>query len=152
MGRVLQLSVENGYQRFIDIVARGRDMQKQAVEKVAQGRVWDGRTARDLGLVDEMGSLREAVARAARLAGLDQVRARYLERPSGLFSFVSLPQDVHAPLSGRLLPGSLARILALIPAPLPAPLALLLHHADPGHVYAYTPLPRVLPPGPRRIH
>ena len=151
LSRALQLSVENGYHRFIDIVARGRDMRKQAVEGVAQGRVWDGRTARSLGLVDELGSLSDAVARAARLAGLDHVRARYLKTPSGLFSLAGFPLDVHAPLTGRRLPDSLARTLALIPRELTAPLSLLLNHADPGHVYAYTPLPLVLPHGPGPI-
>jgi protease-4 len=48
--------IEQGYRRFIQRVAEGRNMQPEAVEKIAQGRVWAGTTAKELGLVDEIGS------------------------------------------------------------------------------------------------
>ncbi|MCK5205447.1 MAG: signal peptide peptidase SppA, partial [Desulfobacterales bacterium] len=53
--------IERGYRRFVQRVAEGRNMQPEAVEKIAQGRVWAGITAKDLGLVDEIGSLQDAV-------------------------------------------------------------------------------------------
>lgn len=66
----IQLGVEEGYSRFISIVAEGRGMPPEKVKTLAEGRVWDGATARELGLVDELGGLDEAVAAAGKLAGI----------------------------------------------------------------------------------
>jgi protease-4 len=66
----MQSGVEYGYRQFLSIVAQGRKMDIADVERIAQGRVWDGRTAVRLGLVDELGNLEDAVAAAAKLAGL----------------------------------------------------------------------------------
>ena len=76
----IQLSVENGYRRFVDIVAQGRKMTPVAVEAVAEGRVFSGLDARKLGLVDKLGGLDEAIAAAAGLCGLKQYRAVYIKR------------------------------------------------------------------------
>ena len=62
--------MEHGYGEFIDLVANGRDMSKESVEAIAQGRVWSGAAAQEIGLVDELGNLEDAVARAAELAEL----------------------------------------------------------------------------------
>lgn len=80
-GRVLQLTVENGYQRFLEIVSTGRNMTTAEVDAVGQGRVWSGRRALELGLVDEMGDLDQAVEAAAELANLDDWSVRYIEQP-----------------------------------------------------------------------
>ena len=71
LGEAIQLGVEEGYGRFISIVAEGRDMEPEKVYELAEGRVWDGATARELGLVDELGDLEDAVAAAGMLAGTD---------------------------------------------------------------------------------
>ena len=78
--RILQSSVEFGYGQFIDLVARGRDMPRAEVEKVAQGRVWQGSKALELGLVDALGDVNVALAKAAELAGLEQWRATDLRQ------------------------------------------------------------------------
>jgi protease-4 len=85
---ILQASVEFGYGQFIDLVARGRDMSKAEVEKVAQGRVWQGSKALELGLVDALGGVDVALTKAADLAGLEQWTAIDLRRsldPQSLF-------------------------------------------------------------------
>ncbi len=79
--RSLQLTVENGYDRFIGLVSASRDMTVEAVDAVAQGQVWSGKTALELGLVDQMGSRAEAVAAAAELAGLENYDERVIEAP-----------------------------------------------------------------------
>ena len=79
-----QLSVENGYRRFIDIVAKGRKMTPAAVEAIAEGRVFSGRDAQKLGLVDKLGGLDEAIAAAADLCGLKQYRVVYIKRKLSL--------------------------------------------------------------------
>lgn len=80
--RLLQAGVESVYRRFLAIVAQSRGKSPAQVDQIAQGRVWDGGTARQLGLVDGLGGLDEAVAKAAQLAKLgDEREVTYLERP-----------------------------------------------------------------------
>jgi protease-4 len=92
--RLVQMGVEGIYSRFLGIVAQSRGTTPQRVDQVAQGRVWAGGPARQLGLVDSFGGMEEAVAKAAELAKLgDERGVSYLERPkswreevAGLFS------------------------------------------------------------------
>ena len=80
--QLLQTSVESIYGRFLGIVAQSRKKTPQQIDQIAQGRVWDGGTARQLGLVDGFGSMDEAIAKAAELAKLgDERGVTYLERP-----------------------------------------------------------------------
>ncbi len=84
---VFQAGVEHGYHDFIGHVANARHLTPQRVDEIGQGRVWDGGTAHQIGLVDRFGTLDDAVAEAARRAHLDpkNVHAEYLEKkPSGL--------------------------------------------------------------------
>ena len=69
--KFLQNSVDWGYDRFISMVAQGRQLTKERVHEIAQGRVWLGKDAVKLGLVDQLGSLDDAVKKAAELAKLD---------------------------------------------------------------------------------
>jgi protease IV len=82
-GRLIQTGVESTYRRFLSIVSESRHKTPADVDRIAQGRVWDGGTARQLGLVDGFGGMAEAVAKAADLAhlGNDDRGLRYLEPP-----------------------------------------------------------------------
>ncbi len=73
--------IEHGYRRFVQRVAEGRNMQPEAVEKIAQGRVWAGITAKDLGLVDKIGSLQDAVDAIAETADLTDYEISYITQP-----------------------------------------------------------------------
>src|SRR3546814_4623571 len=64
------------YGRFVGLVAQSRRKTPQQIDAIAQGRVWDGGTARQIGLVDRFGGLEEAVAEAAKLAKIDPAKAR----------------------------------------------------------------------------
>jgi protease-4 len=77
----LQLQIEKGYQRFVERVSQGRNMAPEAVEKVAQGRVWAAQTAKGLGLIDKFGGLEPAVESAAKLAKLEKYDLVVIERP-----------------------------------------------------------------------
>jgi protease-4 len=70
--QLLQLFVEDTYDDFIGDVAASRGMEKSAVDLIAQGQVWTGVEALENGLVDELGSLDDAVSAAALLAGLSE--------------------------------------------------------------------------------
>ncbi|MGD9810524.1 MAG: signal peptide peptidase SppA [Sphingobium sp.] len=74
--RITQLGVEDIYRRFLAHVASARGMTPEQVDRIAQGRVWDGGTARQLKLVDSFGDLEQAVAEAAKLAKIDPATAR----------------------------------------------------------------------------
>ena len=74
MDNVLQAAVEHTYNRFVNLVARGRDMAPDAVEGIAQGHVWSGRKALELGLVDGLGHLDDAIEAAAERAGIEDYK------------------------------------------------------------------------------
>ena len=69
---VFQQSVEKGYRDFLSVVADGRNLDASYVDQVGQGRVWIGERATGLKLVDKLGTIDEAVASAAALAGLEE--------------------------------------------------------------------------------
>jgi protease IV len=81
MRDVFQNSIDDTYQRFLQLVADGRNMSLAEVDSIAQGRVWTGEQAMELGLVDGMGDLDRAVASAAALAGLTAWQTVTIERP-----------------------------------------------------------------------
>ncbi|MGE6222543.1 signal peptide peptidase SppA [Aeromonas media] len=70
IGQAIQLSVEDTYQRFVGLVGKGRGLSPEEAEKAAEGRVWTGQDAKELGLVDEFGNLDDALKAAAELANL----------------------------------------------------------------------------------
>ncbi|HEY8591683.1 MAG TPA: signal peptide peptidase SppA [Sphingomicrobium sp.] len=82
--QLIQTGVNATYARFLSLVAQSRKKTPQQVNEIAQGRVWDGGSARQIGLVDGFGGMEEAIAKAAQLAKLgDERRVRYFEAPKG---------------------------------------------------------------------
>ncbi len=96
-----QSSVEAIYARFTTLVATSRRLPVARVREIAEGRVWAGGDARQLGLIDAFGGLEEAVTAAARLANLERedVYLRYPPVETDLFS--QLLASMAAPLPGR---------------------------------------------------
>jgi protease-4 len=72
MKKLFQLLINDTYDDFISGVASAREMDKDAVDTVAQGQVWTGRDALQHGLIDELGSLDDSIRAAAELAGLEE--------------------------------------------------------------------------------
>ncbi len=68
---VVQQYVDRIYDRFIQLVSSSRDINASRVSEIAQGRVWMGVDALELGLIDELGGLKEALAHSAELSGVD---------------------------------------------------------------------------------
>ena len=79
VGEILQSTVEAGYRQFLEIVATGRNMTIEEVDEIAQGRIWSGEKALELGLVDKLGDLEEAIAGAAELAEVEDYSVWYVE-------------------------------------------------------------------------
>ena len=69
--QMMQMSVEKIYADFVSRVATGRKMSLASVDSIGQGKVWSGTSAFKIGLVDEMGGLRDAIHGAAKLAGIE---------------------------------------------------------------------------------
>ncbi|MBL1280919.1 MAG: signal peptide peptidase SppA [Fluviicola sp.] len=74
---LIQKGVDDIYDLFKTRVADGRGMTKEQVNVIARGRVWTGRDAQRIGLVDELGGLKDAIAFAAKKAGITEVKALY---------------------------------------------------------------------------
>jgi len=70
-GAIMQASIERGYDQFITRCADGRNMTKEEIDAIGQGRVWTGAQAKEIGLVDELGGIKEAVQLAAEKVGIE---------------------------------------------------------------------------------
>ena len=71
---VMQQQIDKTYDDFVGRVAAGRNLTTEAVDEIAQGRVWAGGDAIKIGLVDELGGLTDAIRYAAATAGLENYR------------------------------------------------------------------------------
>ncbi|WP_394129938.1 signal peptide peptidase SppA [Shewanella maritima] len=78
---VIQRHIEKGYLNFISLVAKERGMSVSDVDSIAQGRVWTGKRALELGLVDGVGDIDQAIAKAAALAEMDVFDTKLVEEP-----------------------------------------------------------------------
>ncbi|GGC08044.1 protease [Novosphingobium endophyticum] len=84
---MLQASIENIYDKFVGLTAKSRGKTPEQINAVAQGRIWPGAEAKEIGLVDEMGDLDAALAHAARVGGVgnDKWQAVFIgEKPDRL--------------------------------------------------------------------
>lgn len=131
LARTLQASVDHGYRTFIGLVARGRGMSVEEVDAIAQGQVWTGQQAHGLGLVDHLGHLEDAVARAAAFAGTDNYRVRYLQQEQP--PYLRLLQDL---ADGIGFASPLARPYQGIATELLRDLDRIVRLDDPRHIYA----------------
>ena len=80
---IFQSIVDQDYAEFVDVISEGRDIPDDRVREIADGRIYSGIQARELGLVDSFGNLDEASATAGRLAGeRDTTVIRYVQEPT----------------------------------------------------------------------
>ena len=138
---LLQAVVDDGYQDFLTRVAVFRGMEKSAVDEIAQGRVWTGADAVNLGLVDELGSLEDAIGASAELAGLAEgeyghktIRHELSPTEQLILELVALGKAVGIdPAAFSRRPGTLARLAGR----LEQELTPLLRFDEPRGVYAH---------------
>ncbi|EFH6101652.1 signal peptide peptidase SppA [Escherichia coli] len=110
--QMMQLSIENGYKRFITLVADARHSTPEQIDKIAQGHVWTGQDAKANGLVDSLGDFDDAVAKAAELAKVKQWHLEYyVDEPT----FFDKVMDNMSGSVWAMLPDAFQ---AMLPAPL----------------------------------
>jgi protease IV len=90
--KFLQDNVEKIYDNFLTVVSEGRKMNKEQVHTIAQGRVWTGKKAKDIGLVDRLGTLDDAILCASRMAGLSNYKIK--EYPLSKEPFEQFMDDI----------------------------------------------------------
>lgn len=135
---ILQQGVEHTYAQFLQLVAEARNSTPEEIHKIAQGQVWTGRAAHELGLVDELGNLNDAIADAAQLAELEKYEVLEIQREltPGEKVMRALAENVDAQISAgveRNLPLG-AWLNSIQPAV--QPLAELKTFKDPRALYA----------------
>jgi protease IV len=80
---IFQAIIDEDYDEFVEVIVEGRDLPEQRVREIADGRIYSGQQARELGLVDELGGLDEAARVSRRLADLDEATVvRYVQPPT----------------------------------------------------------------------
>ena len=136
---ILQQSIEYEYRQFIGRVAESRKKTVEEIDAVAQGRVWAGADARELGLVDELGGYQRAIEVAAELAKLgDDYTVDYPVAKGGFADLLGL--RIRAALAGLIAPLLPAGVLPRLPValtPLVEEAERLSRLADPRSLYTY---------------
>ncbi|WP_223670741.1 signal peptide peptidase SppA [Kangiella shandongensis] len=139
---VIQANIEKGYDDFLSLVAEGRDMSKDEVDSIAQGRVWSGEDAHRLGLVDKLGDLDDAVDSAAKLANISDYEVRFIKREMDPTEKMirEILQNAQASGDYQALVSSGAESNPLLHAvgnQLQEVYSLLMNYNDPNYAYAH---------------
>ena len=132
MASIVQALANGAYEDFIELVASGRGLSEEAVELIAEGLVWTGVEASQIGLVDHLGGLDQAVAAAAELAGVDAWRTGRTAVPPS-FESVLLEELSRSLGASVMAPGGWLGSLVAGFKPVVRSLSSL---RDPMHVYA----------------
>lgn len=132
----VQMTLDHGYQQFLSLVATGRNMKMEQVETVAEGRVFHGKEAQQLGLVDKIGTMAEAIESAANKAKIKDYSASYIEKPRTLRDEMLgfFKGDIVTALLRQMISQPLAQQMIH----LTAPIRELLLFNDPSGLYAHS--------------
>lgn len=90
----LQSVVDDTYDQFVDVVAESREMEREEVVKIADGSIFTGRQARELGLVDKLGNLQDAIGIAGEMVGMEEYPKTIKERKRKISWFDVLTQKI----------------------------------------------------------
>lgn len=99
---IMQTMVDKIYASFIGKVAKGRNLSQEEVEKIAQGRVWSGEDAKEVGLVDELGTLQDAIDDAAKRAEVDNYKVSIYPRTKTGFEKFKEMFDIEAKMNQKI--------------------------------------------------
>jgi protease-4 len=134
----IQQAINFNYDQFLDIVAKGRKLEKSRVEELAEGKVYDGKAAQSLGLVDKLGTLDGAIEAAASLAGLKEYETEYINPPETVkqqlleffAGFMPMPEETVG----------MNAVLSRLKKSIDAKLGHYLLLDDPRGIYAHCPI------------
>lgn len=138
--KIMQSTLQHGYHLFVSNVSKTRNLSMKQVRKIAQGRVWSGKAAKRLGLIDDFGGLSDAIKAAAQLAGIaDHYTIHYIKQPLSfrarlLMGLSSRAPGLFQPYSDTVVAASVAQRVRRRLHRLVSPLGWL---NDPQGVYAY---------------
>ncbi|MBB6091488.1 protease-4 [Povalibacter uvarum] len=138
--QILQLYIDHAYNTFIGHVASAREKPLEEIDAVAQGRVWAGNDAERIGLVDKLGSYKDALNAAAERAGLGKdYKVEYIEPPLGWRQALAVQtQAMAARITASLVPKDDLLISARkVLSPIETELARLARFSEPMQVYYY---------------
>jgi protease-4 len=88
----LQSVVDDTYNQFVDVVTQSREMEREEVVRIADGSIFTGKQAKELGLVDELGNLQDAIGIAGEMAGMEEYPKTVKERKKKISWFDVLTQ------------------------------------------------------------
>ncbi|WP_238582301.1 signal peptide peptidase SppA [Cellvibrio sp. OA-2007] len=136
--KVVQMGVDHIYQRFITLVADARKQEVSAIDEIAQGHVWTGNKAKEIGLVDELGTLKDVIVAIAQTANLSSYQVEFVQRP--LSPKEELLRSLTGGQAGKLAPTSLLEKFTSLNvlnnlAPTLKPLSDLQRMNDPQGIY-----------------
>jgi len=98
---IMQGMVDEYYDQFIGVVAKGRELSEEEVRNLATGQLYTGTEAKELGLVDELGDLDTAIDLAAELAGIETAIVEYYQPPKlTLWSLLGLADAIKTRIAG----------------------------------------------------
>jgi protease-4 len=98
---IMQQTIDEYYEQFIDVVAEGRELNREEVRDLATGQIYSGTEAQELGLVDELGNLDTAIDLAVELAGIETAIVEYYQPPKlTLWSLLGLANSIKTRISG----------------------------------------------------
>jgi protease-4 len=81
--KIFQSIVQDDYEEFVEVIVEGRELSEERVREIADGRIYSGQQAKEIGLVDEFGGLDEAVRASRRLADIQEATVvRYVQTPT----------------------------------------------------------------------
>lgn len=134
---LIQQSVEDIYEKFVNQVAASRNLSVDHVREIAEGRVWSGEDAMELGLIDKFGGLDDAVASAAKLAELEEFDVVHIKKkPSEFEQFIKeLTGDAKAAMGWSVETADPAPAAVQILQRTARDLEPFLRMNDPNHVY-----------------
>lgn len=138
--KLLQRMIERGYDEFITHVGVSRNLDKTAVDKVGQGRVWTGTKALEFGLVDKLGTLEDAIASAASKASLSQFDVWVVEQeltPQQQFVKQLFGEAKTMGLLPEIIPSAETKAVQQLMTQLKQHVAQFSQFNDPNGIYSY---------------
>ncbi len=136
----IQQSIAHSYDQFLQIVATGRELEKSRVRELAEGKVYDGKSALAFGLVDKLGSFADAIDAAANLASVTDYSAEYIRPTATLKEQMLQFFSAHTEPLAAILNTNEHPLVKKVKKVLASKLEALTTLDDPRGIYAHCPI------------